>query len=74
MSDLMAQISYPMFHHTPHTNRPTSAASAGVKPSSPRDIVWDRPVFRAPALPSPRAIFDPLPFRSFGSHRLVAGR
>jgi hypothetical protein len=59
----------------PSSARPTPAASAGgIKPASPRDILWDRPVFRAPALPTPRAIFDPLPFRSFGSHRLVAGR
>ncbi len=27
-----------------------------------RDVLWDRPVFRAPALPNPRAIFDPQPF------------
>ncbi|HVW19572.1 MAG TPA: hypothetical protein VHC86_00010 [Opitutaceae bacterium] len=63
-----------MSHDTPPLTRPASAVSAGVKPASPRDIIWDRPVFRAPALPSHRAIFDPLPFRSFGSHRLVAGR
>jgi hypothetical protein len=29
-----------------------------------RDIVWDRPIFRAPLLPNPRVIFDPLPFRA----------
>lgn len=36
-----------------------------------RDILWDRPIFRAPALPNPRVIFDPLPFRTqlFGALR-----
>jgi len=29
-----------------------------------RDILWDRPVFRAPLLPNPRVIFDPLPFQT----------
>ncbi len=28
-----------------------------------RDIIWDRPVFRAPMLPNPRVIFDPQPFQ-----------
>jgi hypothetical protein len=35
----------------------------------PRDITWDRPVFRPPGLPNPRVIFDPLPFMK---HRLSA--
>lgn len=33
-----------------------------------RDLEWDRPVFSPPALPNPRAVFDPVPFR-----RLPAG-
>ena len=28
----------------------------------PRDILWGQPVFKAPELPNPRVIFDPLPF------------
>ncbi len=28
------------------------------------DILWGRPIFRAPPLPNPRVIFDPLPFRA----------
>jgi len=38
--------------------------SAAVKPSRrlQRDILWGRPVFKAPELPNPRIIFDPLPF------------
>lgn len=27
-----------------------------------RDLAWDRPIFRAPALPNPRVALDPLPF------------
>lgn len=27
-----------------------------------RDILWGQPVFRAPELPNPRIIYDPLPF------------
>jgi hypothetical protein len=27
-----------------------------------RDIIWGQPVFRAPELPNPRVIHDPLPF------------
>ena len=27
-----------------------------------RDVLWGRPLFSAPTLPSPRAIYDPLPF------------
>jgi hypothetical protein len=27
-----------------------------------KDIVWGRPIFKAPALPNPRHVFDPLPF------------
>jgi hypothetical protein len=35
-----------------------------VKPSRrlQRDILWGRPVFKAPELQNPRIIFDPLPF------------
>jgi hypothetical protein len=27
-----------------------------------RDVLWGRPLFKAPSLPSPRVSFDPLPF------------
>jgi hypothetical protein len=29
-----------------------------------RDLVWGRPVFKAPALPNPRIEFEPLPFQA----------
>jgi hypothetical protein len=49
---------------------------AKVKPSCLQDIGWGRPVFRAPELPSPRVIFDPMPFRAAFSvgQRSAAGR
>ena len=43
------------------------AVASGLSDRHPplmRDIVWDRPIFRAPLLPNPRVIFDPLPFRA----------
>ncbi|MBI2814304.1 MAG: hypothetical protein HYX71_08475 [Opitutae bacterium] len=46
-------------------------------PGPKRDLVWGRPVFRPPALPNPRVIFDPLPFttqRLGGAPRSAAGR
>lgn len=33
-----------------------------VKQAWMQDVIWGRPVFRAPELPNPRKIFDPLPF------------
>lgn len=35
---------------------------ASVRQTLTRDISWDRPVFKAPVLPNPRIVFDPLPF------------
>ena len=52
----------------PHRSFSPKFASSldGVGQGSPlvRDIAWDRPIFRAPLLPNPRVIFDPLPFRT----------
>jgi hypothetical protein len=33
-----------------------------VKTIPTQDLIWGKPVFKAPQLPNPRAIFDPLPF------------
>jgi len=33
-----------------------------VRQTLTRDILWNRPLFKAPALPNPRVVFDPLPF------------
>ena len=56
-----------MMTHFPHkmTLRPADKALAAVGPvrqPDMRDILWDRPLFKAPALPSPRVALDPLPF------------
>jgi len=52
------------FPHNP-LKRPaavTAGAFAPVRPAIIRDILWNQPVFKAPALPNPRIAFDPLPF------------
>lgn len=41
---------------------PLPASLAPVKPALGRDVLWGRPIFKAPQLPHPRAAFDPLPF------------
>ncbi|MCB1103975.1 MAG: hypothetical protein H7A44_13430 [Opitutaceae bacterium] len=33
-----------------------------VKTAWTQDLIWGKPVFKAPNLPNPRAIFDPIPF------------
>jgi hypothetical protein len=70
-----------LWSHMPHPASSfayhTSPAQAGkVKTGCLVDIGWGRPVFKAPDLPSPRVIFDPLPFRSAfsGGQRQAAGR
>jgi hypothetical protein len=52
------------------------APAAKVKPGCLQDIGWGRPVFRAPELPSPGIVFDPMPFRAGFSigQRPAAGR
>lgn len=53
--------------HFPHRFVPRSAASqpSGTsvppKPGSLRDLMWGRPVFKAPDL-NPRPVFDSVPF------------
>lgn len=41
--------------------RPTSGPGTSPTPGLLRDLMWGRPVFKAPALPNPRIEFD-LPF------------
>jgi hypothetical protein len=52
------------FPHNPLKRRPAvpAPAFASVRPAILCDILWNRPVFKAPALPNPRIAFDPLPF------------
>lgn len=51
----------------PHNLLPRLAASpaaspVAVRPAFKRDILWNRPVFKAPTLPNPRITPEPLPF------------
>ena len=41
---------------------PAIRAFAAVRQNLHRDILWNQPVFKAPALANPRIAFDPLPF------------
>ena len=57
-------------NYFPHPSplRPAAVAIAAVKALAPmrqaltRDILWNRPLFKAPALPSPGITVEPLPF------------
>jgi len=51
----------------PHNRLKRSTATAAaafvpVRQAIVRDILWNRPVFKAPLLPNPRVALDPLPF------------
>ena len=51
------------FPHNPLRHATTPAQLlASVRQASTRDILWNKPLFKAPALPNPRIAFDPLPF------------
>lgn len=51
------------FPHNPLKHATTPAQMlASVRQSSARDVLWNKPLFKAPALPNPRIAFDPLPF------------
>lgn len=44
---------------------PRSLDNPAPKPSrqsQASDVLWGRPIFKAPQLPNPRVMFDPLPF------------
>jgi hypothetical protein len=40
---------------------PVPGAIGSVRAPTVRDILWGRPLFKAPQLPSPRIVLDPLP-------------
>lgn len=43
--------------------RTTDSSANSLKQSTPlRDVLWGRPLFKAPNLQNPRVAFDPLPF------------
>jgi hypothetical protein len=41
---------------------PSSVSFGTGKTVRARDVLWGRPIFKAPQLPNPRVVFDPLPF------------
>lgn len=43
---------------------PAVRAFAAVRQNIHRDLVWNRHVFKAPALASPHIAIDPLPFKA----------
>lgn len=55
-------MTYFPHQHLQRTSSPATRAFAAVRQTFKRDILWDRPVFRAPSLTSPRVVLDPLPF------------
>jgi hypothetical protein len=53
--------------HFPYNGRQNRAAPTlgpldSAKPALMRDVLWGRPLFKAPSLPIPRVSLDPLPF------------
>jgi len=52
-------------HHLPERPVMHAAAQPGeVWQTLPRDILWNQPVFKAPALPIPNVAPEPLPLRA----------
>lgn len=50
------------FPHQSPSALPAVKSLIPVRQTLTRDILWNRPLFKAPALPNPRVAFDPLPF------------
>lgn len=55
-------MTYFPHNHLQRSAHPAVRAFAAVRQSLNRDILWNQPVFKAPALANPRIAFDPLPF------------
>jgi hypothetical protein len=45
----------------PHRANPTTGTTGSSKPGLLRDVLWGRPLFKAPSLPNPRVALEPLP-------------
>ena len=54
------------YPHSSLPRRPTAsvAAPGNVRPGLLRDILWNRPVFKAPVLPIPPIAPEVLPFKA----------
>jgi hypothetical protein len=53
-----------MMSFTQPSNLPPPALHAPAKPALTRDVLWGRPLFKAPALPIPRLVDTHQPFRT----------
>jgi len=52
-----------MTHYPQATKQRPGLRAGSLSAVSPmRDVLWGRPLFKAPMLPNPRVVFDPLPF------------
>jgi hypothetical protein len=52
-----------MTHYPQVTKQRNGLRAVPLSAVSPmRDVLWGRPLFKAPSLPNPRVVFDPLPF------------
>ncbi len=56
-------------NYLPHPLPERPAIHAAAQPGDgrqklPRDILWNQPVFKAPALPIPNVALEPLPLRA----------
>ncbi|AOS44818.1 hypothetical protein Verru16b_01887 [Lacunisphaera limnophila] len=67
-------MNYFPHQHLQPSARPAVRALASVRQALNRDILWNRPVFKAPALANPRIAFDPLPFTATRLTQLSARR
>ena len=55
-------MTYFPHNHFERSAHPAVRAFAAVRQTLNRDIVWNRPVFKAPALSNPSITLEPLPF------------
>ena len=55
-------MTYFPHNHLKRSASPAVRAFAAVRQTLNRDILWNQPVFKAPALANPRVALDPLPF------------
>jgi len=56
-------MNYFPHNHLRRSAHPAGKALASVRQALTRDVLWNRPLFKAPALPSPTpAALEPLPF------------
>ncbi len=53
------------FPHNPFKRSATSMAGpfGSVRQAIISDVLWGKPLFKAPALPNPRVLLDPLPLK-----------